>query len=241
MKSKMEKQILIPLSLCDNASKLSVYGLFATFMDLASEHGTEIGVGSAELAKSNLFWLAVKTKVRIVRRPDMLESVTASTWPEKPVRVRCNRYYRLSSGEEILAEGKTEWAMININTGKLCRYDEVYPKDIDHLEEQVCAEPFARVSDDFSADEELGVYTVCSADIDLGQHLNNSVYVRIIFGMFTCAELEKMNITGMEIAFRSPCYEGDRLTVKRRNTEDGCEIGIFREDGTVATLAKIMY
>lgn len=241
MKSKMEKQFLVPLSLCDNTARLSVPGLFITYMDMASEHGTEIGLGAAELSKKNLFWLAVKTKVKIIRRPDMLESVNCITWPEKPVRVRCNRYYVLKSDDEVIAEGKTEWAMINTETGRLCRYDEIYPENLEHYEEKVCEQPFARISEDFSSDEELGVYTVRSTDIDLGQHLNNAAYVRIIFGMLSCAELETLDIKEMEINFRSPCYEGDILSVRRRKTDNGFEVGVIREDGTTASVAQIVF
>ena len=52
---------------------------------------------------------------------------------------------------------------------------------------------------------------------------------------------EKLNITEMEINFKSPYYEGDKLTVYRRLCEKTYEIGIKRKDGTTAVLSKIVF
>ena len=118
MENRLDKNYIVPMSQCGNNSRLNIVGLFNTFMDLATEHGENIGLGGKVLAAQGLFWVASKTKIKVHTYPEMLQEITASTWPEKPGRIRCNRYYAIKSGDEILAEGKTEWVMVEIATGK---------------------------------------------------------------------------------------------------------------------------
>ena len=236
----MTKAIDIRASMCDHNGLLSAPAVFALFMDLASEHGSAIRLGMRELSAKGLFWLTVKTRIRFHRAPAMLDTVMADTWPEKPGRVRCNRYYVLRDDEGMLAEGKTEWAIIEVASGKLQKLSEVYPGDLEHIPDTVCGGPYARIPEDFSLCPEIGTYTVRSTDIDLGQHMNNAAYLRVLFGAFTCAQVDAMHLQETEIAFRSPCFEGDTLSIRVRRTDTGLDVGMVRADGAVAAVARLI-
>ena len=54
MENKLDKKSKIVISMCDNEGQLSVPALFSLFMDLASEHGTMIRLGSEDLAEKGL-------------------------------------------------------------------------------------------------------------------------------------------------------------------------------------------
>ena len=239
MECKLEKQVSVALSMCDNTGKLAIPHIFSLFMDLAAEHGDAIGLGMDALSDKGLFWLTVKTKVCIYRRPKLLQTLTAATWPEVPGRIRCDRSYELTHNGELIAAGKTEWAMLEVKTGRLARIADSYPPAIRHCERTACKAPYARIPDDFSACPEIGRCTVRSTDIDLGQHMNNAAYVHAIFGAFSCEELANMSIREVDVLFRAPCYEGDVLSIRRRETPDGPEIGVLRADGSTAVAAKI--
>ena len=169
----------------------------------------------------------------------MLTDATACTWPEAPGRIRTNRYYTLSDQSGILAEGKTEWAIIDIKTGRPVKLSEVYPENMVHLEEKVCDLPFARIKDDFENCDSLGTYTVRSTDIDIGQHMNNVAYIRALFGAFSCKELESLNFTDIDISFKNQCYEGETLSLLKRKIENGLEIGFIKQDGTIAATVSL--
>ena len=242
MNMKLVKPFTVPISLCDRGSLLSYHGHFSLFMDLASEHGPQIGLGLKDLGAKNLFWLTVKTKIRFHARPAMLDTVTASTWPEAPGRVRCNRYYTIQNQQgDLLAEGKTEWALIDTSTGRLCRFADVYPANLSHCSDVVCDTPFSRIDENFAPDTQIGTYTVKSTDIDLGRHMNNAAYVKAIFGFISCDEVDTVNISEIEATFKSPCFEGETLIVYRRNTQSGTEMAMVKPDGKTAFLAKITY
>lgn len=238
MECRFEKQTVIPLSLCDSRGRLSVHSVFGIFMDLAAEHAELIGLGADSMAERNMFWLTVRTKIRISKLPKMMTPVTGCTWPESPGRVRCNRYYTLRCAEQICAEGVTEWAIIDTNNGKLCKASDIYIDGTVFSDKKADVEPFEKIPDDFSAADDVGTYRISSSDIDLGRHMNNSAYVRALLGAVSCNELEALNITDAEVVFRHPCYEGDVLSIRRRSFDGGFDMAMLLPDGTAAVVAR---
>ena len=238
MECRFEKQTVIPLSLCDSRGRLSVHSVFGIFMDLAAEHAELIGLGADSMAERNMFWLTVRTKIRISKLPKMMTPVIGCTWPESPGRVRCNRHYTLRCAEQICAEGVTEWAIIDTNNGKLCKASEIYIDGTVFSDKKADVEPFEKIPDDFSAADDVGTHRISSSDIDLGRHMNNSAYVRALLGAVSCNELETLNITDAEVVFRHPCYEGDVLSIRRRSFDGGFDMAMLLPDGTAAVVAR---
>lgn len=241
MENKLIHTMRLPASLCGETAKLSFAGLVSLFMDIASEHGDELGLGREVLLEKGLFWIVSKTKVKIHSLPDMLTPVTLTTWPEAPGRIRCNRYYTLLAGEKILAEGKNEWVMLEAATGRPHKIDDLYPQGFSHCEDIVCDTPFAKISDDFSDCEEVKQHTVTSADIDGSHHMNNVAYLRAAFSIYSCKNLSEMNVDEIEISYRAQCYEGETLSIKERHLENGRQIGIIKADGKTAVVINITF
>ena len=237
MKAVYQRDLTILPSMCDAQGLLGVPNTFALFMDVATEHAEVLGVGMNDLMPRGLFWLTVRTKFRFYRRPAMTERVTAVTWPETPERSRCNRDYALRRGDEVLIEGKTEWMVMNMKTGRLFPADSVFPNDLDLEEARVLPAPFMRMDENFDGAEELGTYVVRSTDIDVGGHMNNAAYVRAIAGAFSSDDWKALDIHEMEVAFRAPCFEGETLLVQRRQAGDQTEIKLSR-DGKSIVLAR---
>ena len=240
MENRLDRQMKVQISMCDNTSKLGVLGLFYLVMDLATEHGEAIDLGADKLSPLGLFWVASKTKLKIHRMPKILEDVVASTWPEEPGRIRCNRFYSVTKDGEMLAEGKTEWAIVEKDTGRPHRLADVYPEGMTYCPEIVCDEPFAKMGTDFSDCEKIGEYTVNSTDIDVSQHMNNVAYIRAALSAFTVKEIEDMQITDIEAVYRVQCYEREKLELFARKEDNTVDIGIIKEDGKTAAVVRFV-
>lgn len=238
MEALMTREMIVLPSVCDREMKLSIPDLFAQFMDVATLHAERLGVGADAMFGRGLFWLTVKTKIHVLRRPRMLETVTVSTRPLVPERVRAIREYRMEAGGELLAEGKTEWAVIETATGKLCPMTGIFPAELELAAQAQYPAPFARIKPDFSEAETVGTYRVRATDIDLGGHMNNVAYLRAVLGTLSGTALSDFPQGEIEISFRTPCFEGDVLTVRRRETETGCELAALLPDGKPAVLIK---
>jgi len=239
MGCKMEKDFNVPLSLCDNTSHLSISGMFNLFMDIATEHATELKLSASDLGE-NKFWLAIRTKVRVFDRPIMSQKIKLSTWPQKPSRIRANRHYTIERGNTLYVAGKTEWAVIDTATKKLQRLTDIYGEDFDFCEDDFCVENYARVDDDFENAKQIGEYIVKSIDIDLGQHMNNSAYIRAFFSMFSAQEIKRMNIKELDIAYKAQSFENEVLTIKEREAENATEYAMIKPDNTICATLRVV-
>ena len=71
--------------------------------------------------------------------------------------------------------------------------------------------------------------------------MNNAAYVRAIFSLFSSKELKAMRVKEMEIIYRTPCFEGDTLTLKARQANESGRIewGLFNEAGRAVALGRV--
>lgn len=235
MENVFEKDVAVMSSMVDAQGRMGIPAIFDLLMDLASEHAERLGVGFHAMAGHHAYWVAVRTRVRILERPALLERITARTWPGKPGMVKCDRFYRLSRDGAVLAEGRTEWVGQDTDTGRVLKTDAYgYPAGLEHLPERVCQEPFTRFREQPAPEALCAQYTVGSRDIDLGRHMNNVAYVRLLLGTFSVAELEDMDIAEAEIAYSMACREGETLSIYRRRDEEGWHFLVQKPDGTAA-------
>lgn len=242
MKCRFEKKYVVGPSDCDYTSRMSMPAAFDIFMDIASEHAESLGIGAGFMMETGMFWLTARTRVHFYSAPSVMKEVLISTWPHRPRGAQTIRDYRMASASgRVLAEGKTQWAVLNTRTGSLVKVEDVFPKDLDLVEEAVLEQPFGRISEDTSDCEEFASYKVRSIDIDLGKHMNNVAYVRALFGAFSSEELIRLGINDCEVCYKRPCYEGDILKFYRRRIENGYDIIVKNSEEDIVILAGLTH
>ena len=239
MDAEYSRELLIPMSRCDFSGRLGVADTVSLFMDMAAEVTELLGIGLTAMDQKKFFWLTVRTRCRIHRRPKALAPVRATTWAHAMQRAVCNRYYTLCQGDELLAEGKTEWLVFDLLTGGVAStLDEAF-YSFAASERQVCQGAKTRVGREFQPGELLGRYTVRSTDIDIGHHMNNVKYIRAVQSLLSVETQEGLDISEFELSYVRPCLEGEELSVYCRSVAEGYELGIFKQDGTLASTMRV--
>ena len=245
--NKYSKPVTITPGMCDYSGRLGIFDTFSLFMDLAAEHADLIGIGQPYMVAHSLFWLTVKTRIRFHERPFMMGRMTASTWPVKPTSFRTDRCYRLEHDGVVVAEGCTEWAVMNLKENRLEKLNDLFPESFRFSDDAVRFEGFPRIDPSFDECTSLGEVTVTSSDVDLGHHMNNAAYIRAILGKHTTSQLEGMKIQEMSVIFKASAHEGDVLTLKERAGVPSEGIGgrtietaLLFPDGKPAVLAQIV-
>lgn len=237
--STLSREFLIAPDLCDQRGQLTVLGALTLFQSLASEHAEQIGVGFAAMAQRREFWLTVHCQVELLRPVPLLSVLTGETWPERcrPEDIRCFRSYRLKLGEEVVAVGRTQWAILG-DAGKVVPFGaSCFPQDFPFPESSAIPGRPARFVDDLP-DEGLS-YCVRSTDIDVGHHMNNVAYVRALLGCLQSEELTR--VRSFEIHYGAPCLEGDVLTLCRRDEADGVRLTAKKAGGKAAVQARLTF
>ena len=240
--SVYRKNTVISPSMCDGSGNLGYADIFALFQDIAAEHAEEIGVGAAAMQEKGVFWLVTQTKVHIYGTLPMIAKAELSTWPvaSKSTDRRVFRCCRLAKNGVPVCEGRTLWTILNTETGRLSTMGESgFPEDFPFCGEEVVTEPFLRFHETFIPEEAAYTLKVRASHTDFGGHMNNVSYVRVLLDAFTVEELSSMKVREMEIRYAASCFEGDELTVYRRQVEDGWILGVQKGDERPAAFLKI--
>lgn len=238
-----EKQIVLTPDLCGRRAGLSPLAAFTIFQGIASEHAEAIGVGGAAMAKRGEFWLTVHSRVDFYEPAYLMDALTAQTWPERCEGrdIRCFRSYRLTHGEKTVALGRTQWAILGPE-GKILRFEQSgFPVDFPFRPGAAIDEPPTRFHDDLTQDELVYPHPVRATDIDMGRHMNNVVYIRLLLDCFSAKELASGMIRTIEAHYASPCLEGETLGVFCRREEGRCRMAVKHADGRPAVLAQVIF
>ena len=238
-----EKQLVLTPELCGSAAAMSPLAAFTIFQGVASEHAEQIGVGGAAMAKRGAFWLTVHSRVDFCGPAYLMDTLTAETWPEQcaPRDVRCFRSYRLTRGEKTVALGRTQWAILGPEQ-KLLRFEQSgFPEDFPFPQTAAIDEPPARLQDESAQDGPVYTHLVRATDIDLGRHMNNVVYIRLLLDCFSSKELASGAVRSIEAHYASPCLEGETLGVFCRREGQLCRMSIRHENGRPAVLAQLRF
>ena len=244
---KLTRDIQILPSMCDGDLRLSIPAALDIFQDTATVHADSLGIGPWEMERRNSFWIISKTRMHINRMPGMMDDAKASTWIQPADRASCERDYSITCGDEVLAYGRSIWAIISRDTGRLMQLNGIYPEGVVYDQAQPDDRPFLRISKEFDGAEPIGEYTVRSVDIDLGGHMNNVNYVRAMLGLFTAEQIKDMDISEIELNFISQTYEGETLSFVKRIPENtdteqntpSLEIAALNTDGKAVFIAAI--
>ena len=220
----------------DLTGQLSVPGLAELFQELAADHSRELGADHDRLLdNSHAYWVVARIRMRLCGGAGFGDTVTATTWPLRPERVRFDREMTVvtEAGRQIAAVS-SEWCVLDADTHQIRRADSVcFPTDLPFREERAGAGERVRLARSADGMEDCFSHTVRYTDLDMNCHTNNVTYTRLAMDTFSAEELKRQPVTQFEIAFLKESYEGDTLTLWRKTAENGVYIiGINNRDGS---------
>lgn len=241
MQGDFSREFLLTPDYCGAQGQLSPLAVFTIFQAIASEHAERIGVGGAAMAKRGAFWLTVHNRIDFFAPASLMQCVTARTWPEACAEraVRSFRSYTLHEGSRLLARGRTQWAVLG-SEGRVVPFGASgFPADFPFLPESALDAAPTRFRDTFAPGDFVREYTVRATDIDLGHHMNNISYIRVLLDCFSAAQLASGAISSIEAHYSAPCLEGETLSVFRHQAEDTVLFAIRKADGKAAFLGAV--
>ena len=221
MEERLTQEMTIAAGVCDSTGRLGMWETFLLYMNAACSHADMLGCGLNDMREKGLLWVAVRNMVRFIRRPAMGEKVNLTTWPVVPGRASSERDYMIRDKQgNIISLGRTEWTVVDRQKGRIISPGKVFSDDIEFSSETTDLPPFTRFRIDPSLFRSLGSYRVRSTDCDVGGHMNNVAYVRMMCSALSTREWKELSPDIMEAYYVSQMHE-----------DDGMELYIAEESG----------
>ncbi len=232
--NRFDKSGIIKMRSVGYNGKMSIADAMGLFQEAVSAHTKLLGLDFMSMRKKyNAKWVISRVRFEIDSLPEIDDEYTVSTWPLKAGTVRFDRSFVLSCKEKSAVRALTEWCVLDADTQSVKRANVVsFPFD-NFLEDRVITGKFSGVRCEVSQDDAVYSRTMRVSDLDINEHVNNISYIRLALDCFSSAELESIDIKSFEMYYVMQCFEGQTLTLYKKEIENGYYIEAKKDGKTV--------
>ena len=197
---------------CDRKKQLRLHCLFNLFQDIADTHADALGVGYEYCLSKSIGWVGANYHLKINRLPVWQEKFILTTWASGKTAVSGIRDFKAQTENgELLFFASSQWALISLTTLRPISVVKNLPGYVLHNERMIDTN-FPPIPLPDRHDYETS-FAVRYDDIDINDHVNNSVYPLWAAESVPHDFRKTHDISEMEIAFKKPALFDDNITV----------------------------
>ena len=209
----------------DRYGRLKPGSLLYFIQEVAGIHGASLGVDHETLAKKNLFWAILRTRVQITRLPQNGENITLKTWPMPATRVAYPRSVVAfdEAGNEIF-RGISIWVLMDMTSRAMVLPGKSGVSLAGSIQGGELAIPGSLVPRTM---ENMDSRAVRFTDLDVNGHMNNTKYFEWIWDLLPSQFHQDNPLRELVICYLSEAREGQNLTMNWEFSD-----GVFQVEGT---------
>ncbi len=184
----------------DRFNELKVVGLIDLLQDMAWEHASRLTLSISNLMDRGMTWVLSRYHIQYLKPVLQGEEVSIKTWPVGIHRLYAVRDFEVRNAtNEVVAVATSGWLVLS--------YPELRPLKPNALLKNVITAPERGVEDDFPPLPKIGeanveaTFPVRWHDLDLNNHVNNSVYPRWALESLPVDILQNYRCREIEIQF----------------------------------------
>ena len=196
--------------------------------EVASVHGSALGADYETLAKKNLFWAILRSRVQITRLPVSGETIRLETWPMPTTRVAYPRSIIAydASGAEVF-RAITLWVMMDKTSRSLVIPAKSGITVQGRLEGSELAVPGSLMPRPMERDDSRKVRFT---DLDINGHMNNTRYFDWIYDLLPSSFHEGRAVKEFTICYLAEAREGQTLDMNWEVREDVLQVEATRKN-----------
>lgn len=205
--------------------------LMSYMEDIACRHSDLAGYGINDIPKTNLVWILLDWRAKIIKRPIYGESLNIKTWSKGMDKCYAYRDFEINDNHEnIIAVASTRWVLTDCKKGRIVRTDEniekAYPKEEKSVFDR---DELDKIKEPEEIDEIIK-YTIRKTDIDINGHVNNLNYLDIAYEALPFSIKECQQFQNIRITYKHEIKIGENVKVFYKKKDNKNIIIIKSED-----------
>lgn len=207
-----ENDFYIRLRDVNKSNKITNEAILGFFEDIGGLHSDSIGYGIKNIKETNLSWILLHWKMKVIERANYGDTVHVKTWSRYSSKIYTYRDFEMyNSDGKLLAIATSKWALINATTGRLEKLEDELISKYKPEEKSVFNELEVQKLKQPSEYDSLYEYTVSRRDIDVNNHMHNLYYLDIAYEVLPIDIYEKFDFSCVEIMYKTGAKLGDKL------------------------------
>lgn len=209
----------------DFTLRASVASIINYMLNVAGTDAHNKGFGVDVLQGQSFTWVLSRLAVEIKSQPCQYDDIVVDTWVNEFNRLSSTRNFRVRRGDEVMAEGVSQWCMINMETRQAVDMSTL--KDV--YERAMVAEP-----------SPIAVPARLRA-IDFNRHVNTLRYIDLVFDALPIELIENNHGMRIDLNFIAEARYGETLTIGGINDGNVWQFEISSDSDKTLCRAKISF
>lgn len=218
--------------------ELSDTAILRIFENMACIHGTRAG---ESIKNCDARWFLTAYDVKIIKRPEYEDTITAHTWSRDMRGVSaCREFEIYNSRGELCITAISNWARVNAQTQKLERATPAVAAAYESEKERTNF-PFTwipKLSEPESYSSERD-FEVMRSFIDANRHMNNVFYLDVAKLMLPEDVYEGKDFSEFRIMYRQAIKYGEKVKCCYGETEKAYVVALKGDDGEVRAIMEL--
>lgn len=203
--------------------------------NIAAYHSDSVGYGVNTTKQTNLNWLLLDWKVKVLKRPQYGQELEINTWSRKIEKFYAYRDFEVYDEQmNLCVIATSKWLLVNSKTGKISRVDsEMTEKYQSESDKSVFKnEEITKINIPESFENKI-IYQVQRRDIDVIGHMHNLYYLDIAYEALPKEIYDKRPFDNVRIMYKKETKLGEKVVEKYSNVEGKNVVVIQSEDEKV--------
>lgn len=224
----------------DFQSKITLASLVNILLTTAGYNADENGFGIRKLNEMNSSWVLLRLAVEMDYFPLQYEKISVETWIENIGRSTTTRNFIIRNKQsEIIGTACSMWAMIDLNTRRVC--DLQLLEGIQSHATKIKVDMEKPIKLETIDGEPIEILKVKYSDIDINQHTNTMSYVKWITDTFSLETFKENSIKRFEINFLNEILFGAEVSIFANNIDESDYRFEIRADEKSSCKARIVF
>lgn len=203
--------------------------------NIAAYHSDSVGYGVNTTKQTNLNWLLLDWKVKVLKRPKYGQELEIHTWSRKIEKFYAYRDFEVYDEQmNLCAIATSKWLLVNSKTGKISRVDsEMAEKYQSESDKSVFkSEEITKINIPKNFENKI-IYQVQRRDIDVIGHMHNLYYLDIAYEALPKEIYDKRPFDNVRIMYKKETKLGEKVVGKYSNVGGRNVVVIQSEDEKV--------
>ena len=211
--------------------------LLVYMQETSNRHVADVGMTLDQLRdQKDLAFIVSKIRIDIHRRPTAFEKISVETWTVEPKGFSSVRCFRILSGDEIIAECDSTWALIDTKEKKLHKFDETGYVFENEEGLTLCAPSRTRAPSGMDL-QKVSERPILYSDLDYNMHMNNTRYPDMLCDYMPMEDVDR--ISGITLSYLKEAAYGKTVSVYSAKGEGCYYFRTVNENGEICLEAVI--
>jgi medium-chain acyl-[acyl-carrier-protein] hydrolase len=226
----------------DHTGQCTLYSISNYLQETAGDHARKLHFDIGDLSQNNQTWVLQRLVIDIEDYPYWRDDIAIKTWPSGTDGLRAYRDFQLKSEEgEIWGTALSYWMVMDLESRRPVRLPESLIEHRAIVDKHVM--PVSRDRLKFSIEDAdfTDRYIIQPSDIDVNQHVNNAVYIRLIEDMLKRHTIKsKERLGSIDISYLREVYEGDEIVLKANRHKNQIQVSLQNTNNKELVKAELL-